>query len=224
MEIFRNSAGNVNSYLLKNDNGFFMVDTGFSRDRSKIEKMLTEAGCNPGDLKLVLLTHGDTDHTGNAAYLRQKYGAKLGLHPEEQRVATTGNMLNNRKPWPFWARLLAPPVMYFFGGTGKNRFAPDIFLEDGMDLSGFGLDARVLHLPGHTRGSVGILTAGADLFCGDLLVSRKREPQKNHLIDDEAVMNASIEKLRKLDIRTVYPGHGRSFAWSEFRQSCPADC
>ncbi len=212
MDIFRNSAGNVNCYLLKNGNGFFMVDTGLSHHRASTERLLTGCGCGPGDLKLILLTHGDTDHTGNAAYLRRKYGAKIGLHPEEQKVAATGNMLHNRKPWPVLAQVLAPPVMYLFGGTGKNRYVPDIWLEDGMELNDYGLDARVIHLPGHTRGSVGILTAEGDLFCGDLLVSRNRIPRKNHLIDDEAVMNASIEKLKTLRIRTVYPGHGRSFS------------
>jgi glyoxylase-like metal-dependent hydrolase (beta-lactamase superfamily II) len=125
-------------------------------------------------------------------------------------------MLHNRGPYALWQHVLGMPVMYFFGGTGKNRYTPDIWLEDGMDLNGYGLDARVLHLPGHTRGSSGIFTAEGDLFCGDLLISHRRVPRKNRLIDDEAVMDASIEKLKKLAIRKVYPGHGAAFTMSEF--------
>jgi len=44
-----------------------------------------------------------------------------------------------------------------------------MFLEEGQPLSDVGLDASVLHLPGHSKGSIGILTASGDLFCGDLL-------------------------------------------------------
>ncbi len=80
-----------------------------------------------------------------------------------------------------------------------------------MDLSGHGLQARVVHIPGHSLGSVGILTTDGDLFCGDLLANTKR-PELYSLMDDPEAANASLTKLRTMEIRTVYPGHGRPFA------------
>ena len=53
-----------------------MIDTGQTNKRKVIEKELKKADCNPGNLNLIVLTHGDFDHCGNAAYLRKKSGNK----------------------------------------------------------------------------------------------------------------------------------------------------
>ncbi|HWR70506.1 MAG TPA: MBL fold metallo-hydrolase, partial [Dehalococcoidia bacterium] len=58
--------GRVNCYLIETDSGFVLIDTGASNRRKDIEKELESAGCKPGDLKLIILTHGDFDHMGNA--------------------------------------------------------------------------------------------------------------------------------------------------------------
>ena len=63
--------------------------------------------------------------------------------------------------------------------------------------------------PGHSKGSIGILTA-AGFFCGDLLQNTDG-PGLNTIMDDVAAAKASIEKLRSLGINTLYPGHGRPF-------------
>jgi len=64
--------GGVNCYLIETDTGYILIDTGGSNKRTDLEKELESAGCQPGNLKLIVLTHGDFDHTGNAAYLRKK--------------------------------------------------------------------------------------------------------------------------------------------------------
>jgi hydroxyacylglutathione hydrolase len=72
------------------------------------------------------------------------------------------------------------------------------------------LDAKVLHIPGHSTGSIGILTAGGDLFCGDLFVNVTK-PVKHSIIIDVAAFNASVERLKNLFVNKVYPGHGKPF-------------
>ena len=74
--------GDVNCYLLKTkDEGFVLVDTGLSNSRKQLLLDLEKAGCRSDNLKLIILTHGDLDHVGNAAFLRQKYAAKIAIHP-----------------------------------------------------------------------------------------------------------------------------------------------
>jgi len=68
----------------------------------------------------------------------------------------------------------------------------------------------VLHLGAHTRGSIGLLTAEGDLFCGDLLVNITR-PGLSGIMDDVVQAQESLERLRALPVRQVYPGHGRPF-------------
>lgn len=205
-EIKTINFGGVNCYLVKSEAGFFLIDAGFSNKRARIEKELESAGCRPGSLKLILLTHGDSDHSGNCRYLRDKYAAKIAMHPAETDVAERGDMLLSRKHRPFLASLILP----FIKLNKSDRFKPDFTIDEGYDLSGYGFDAKVLYLPGHTQGSIGILTGSGDLFCGDLLVNTDK-PAKNNLVDDPGQLNASVERLYSLEIKTVYPGHGRPF-------------
>jgi hydroxyacylglutathione hydrolase len=209
------SAGGVNCYLVKSGNFYYMIDTGFAHQRKQVEKELQNAGCRPGNLKLILITHGDSDHTGNAAYLRAKYGAKIAIHPGEAEVVERGNMIFSRKHRSWFAKV----ILSFFKLAKSNRFKPDVLLADGQDLTELGLDARVWHIPGHSSGSIGILTATGDLFCGDLLINQKGRPAINSLIDDPQEADASVEKLKRFAVKTVYPGHGEPFPMEQLLEA-----
>ena len=201
----------VNCYLLAIGKEYILIDTGYSKNRVDIEKEVKNAGCKPGTLKLIVLTHGDFDHTGNCAYLREKYDVKIAMHIDDKGMVEKGDLFYNRKV-NFLIRMLGKIMLFFSrGGLKKNeRFTPDIYIENGYDLSAFGLDARVIHFPGHSAGSIGVLTSNGDLFCGDLLENTK-EPAKNSIIADKVAFNVSVEKLKQMIITTVYPGHGEQF-------------
>jgi hydroxyacylglutathione hydrolase len=203
--------GAVNCYLVETGSGFVLIDSGGSNKRTQLENELTSAGCKPGNLDLIVLTHGDFDHTGNAAYLRDKFGAKIAMHQDDAGMAEHGDMFWNRSSGGALFRVVAPILFSF---RKSNRFTPDLYVEDGTDLSGYGFDAQVLQLSGHSKGSIGILTAGGDLFCGDLLENLK-EPATNSLMDDLVACEASIERLRGLEISTIFPGHGQPFPMEE---------
>jgi len=204
--------GSVNCYLIKTDTGYILIDTGCSNKRINLEKELESAGCKPGNLKVIVLTHGDFDHTGNAAYLRKIFGARIAMHHDDSGMVERGNMFWNRKKSKVIIRMITP-ILFKFGKS--ERFKPDSYIEDGDDLSEHGFDASVLHIPGHSKGSIGILTSGGDLFCGDLLENTDK-PSLNSIMDDLTTANASVEKLNKLSIRAVYPGHGKPFPMEVF--------
>jgi hydroxyacylglutathione hydrolase len=200
--------GSVNCYLIKTDSGGMLIDTGCVNGRAKLERELGAAG---GNLKLIVLTHGDFDHSGNAAYLRQKFGAKIAMHRGDSGMVERGDIFGGRKKGNFFFKRLAP---WLFGFGRSKRFKPDLYLEDGDDFAEYGFEAKVIHIPGHSSGSIGVLTAEGELFSGDLLI-RKKNPQRNKIIDDPAAAEASIKKLKGLGIKTVYPGHGRPFSMEE---------
>jgi hydroxyacylglutathione hydrolase len=199
--------GSVNCYIVKTDGGFVLIDTGASNRRKDVERELENAGCRPGDLKLIIITHGDFDHTGNAAYLRRKFGARIAMHRDDAGMLEHGDIFWNRKSGNFLIRAVAS-FLFRFGKS--QRCSPDVYLEEGDDLSRYGFDARVLHIPGHSKGSVAILTAEGALFSGDLLECKDR-PVLNKIIDDRAAAKASFERLNNLKASTVYTGHGGSF-------------
>jgi hydroxyacylglutathione hydrolase len=215
-EIKTISFGGVNCYLLINDIGLVLIDTGFSKNRVDVERELENAGCTPETLKLILLTHGDFDHSRNAAYLREKYNVKIAMHIDDEGMVEKGDLFYNRNA-NFLMRMMGKIMLFFLrGGLKKDeRFTPDLHIDDGYNLSEFGLDATVLYVPGHSKGSIGILTSTGDLFCGDLLENTKK-PSKNSLIADKKAFNESIEKLKGLKISTVYPGHGEPFPMEQF--------
>jgi len=199
--------GSVNCYLIETDAGFVLIDTGSSYSRKELIRELESAGCKPGLLKLIVLTHGDFDHTGNAAYLRNAFGGKIAMHNDDLGMVECGDMFFNRKK----PNILIKKMITLFSGFGRSeRFAPDLLVKDGDNLSEYGMEARVISIPGHSKGSIAILTAGADIFCGDLLVNIDK-PVLNSLNDDLAAANASIQKLASMKTGTVYPGHGRPF-------------
>jgi len=212
-------VGGVNCYLVKANDGYILIDTGFSAKRMFLDKTLKKALNKPGEvsekLKLVILTHGDSDHAGNCAFLRENYGAKIAMHFDDSKMVENGDATWNRKPKPDKISFTFKLVTLIFGKTNDfDTFKPDIYLQDGQSLSEFGLSASVIHLPGHSKGSIGILTPEGDLFCGDLLYNFAGFSYIDNLED----FNGSINKLKKQNIKTFYPGHGKPFPISSFNK------
>ena len=208
--------GTVNCYLVKTDAGFVLIDTGASNRRAEVENKLTSAGCKRGNLALIVLTHGDFDHIGNAAYLSKKLGASIAMHRDDLGMAERGDMFWNRSSGNAILRVLAPVIFRF---PKSNRFKPDVYIEEGYDFSEYGFEARALSIPGHSKGSIGILTAGGELFCGDLLENLEK-PATNSMMDNAEDCEASVERLRDFEIHTVYPGHGNPFPMDSFLTAC----
>lgn len=201
----------VNSYLVRTDMGFYLVDTGMTNARRQLESALQHFCTQPGDLKLILLTHGDFDHTGNARYLRDKFSSRIAMHTDDSPMLEKGDMLWKRK---IKNNLLAKLMPMLIRLGENNRCAPDILLSDGDSLADYGLDAQVLNTPGHSAGSLCLLTASGDLFCGDMLTNASGTPMLNSMMYDKPAGDASFDRLKTFPIKMVYPGHGKAFPWN----------
>lgn len=202
----------VNCYLLNSGNNFILIDTGKSGERKAIEDELNKAGCKPGNLKLIVLTHGDFDHCGNAAYLREKFNTKIAMHEADSGMVEHGDMLWNRKR----PNVLVTTLMkLLFRLKRADHFQPDTTVKAGDNLSEYGFDAEVIEIPGHSKGSIGLLTADGDLFCGDLLANTSK-PDLWSIMDDHEAARASVEMLKRRAINMVYPGHGQPFPMEVF--------
>jgi hydroxyacylglutathione hydrolase len=107
--------------------------------RADLDAKLTSAGCQPGNLDLIILTHGDFDHMGNAAHLRLKLGTMIAMHKDDSSMAEHGDMFWNRSSGNRLLRLLAPVL---FRSAKSNRLEPDLYLEDGYAFSALALTPR----------------------------------------------------------------------------------
>ncbi len=125
-----------------------------------------------------------------------------------------GNMFWNRRKGNLILGMIA---RILFGFGKKEKFKPDFCLNELFNLIDYGLDARIIHIPGHSKGSIGILTSDGNLFCGDLF-ENKDKPVLNSIMDDLIIANASLQKLKMVGIKTVYPGHGEPFPMKELKE------
>ena len=203
----------VNCYIIETEQGFILIDTGFSKSRPILDAFLSNKGITPENrkLKLILLTHGDFDHTGNARYLREKYNSEIALHNDDIGMVEFGDITWNRN-MNFFLRILGKMMTVLLGMQLKkeDRFVPDIILEDQQKLDERGLTAKIITLPGHSKGSVGVLTEDGHFFCGDILENID-EPSQSRMVSDDNEMNQSIERIGTLEYKYVYPGHGKPF-------------
>ena len=87
-------------------------------------------------------------------------------------------------------------------------FEPMLYLQDGDNLNEYGVDAKVVELPGHTEGSIGVEIEGDKLFVGDALMNMFY-PTISMLYTDEEKMLESAKYIGKMGEKTIYFGHGK---------------
>ncbi len=199
----------VNAFLVKAKSGYILIDTGLSMHWEKLENELVSAGCFPNNLKLVIITHGDFDHTGNCAKLQEKYKCKIAMNKDDTNIVETG-IITKRK-----VRTLTAKIFVFIRKLKRrkltfDKFKPDIYLTDGQNLNEYGIDAAIVHIPGHTKGSIGILTEDGILFSGDTFTNM-RKPDTAAYVENSKELENSITRLKNMNIKTIYPGHGKPF-------------
>ena len=87
----------------------------------------------------------------------------------------------------------------------ENRF----FVKEGDTLAEYGFpDIKVVELPGHSKGSIGLLVADDAFLVGDALDNWIR-PGMGHLYTDLETEKKTVEKIRSFGKRTYYYGHGK---------------
>jgi hydroxyacylglutathione hydrolase len=211
------NLGFVNAFLLPAGEGYILVDTGVPQVWARLESALLSAGCLPDKLKLVVITHGDGDHTGNCLRLRNQYHARIAMHPADFPMVESG-ATPERTTRTLSGKIMIQLGKLFMKGAsgqpGMESFTPDIALEDGQSLAEYGLDATVLHTPGHTPGSIVILTGDGLLLAGDTFTNNLH-PGPAMFIQNPEALNASLERIKRLPARIVYPGHGKPFPFEK---------
>jgi len=91
-----------------------------------------------------------------------------------------------------------------------EEFKPEIYLEDNMKLDSYGVNVKIIALPGHTKGSIGLLVDNDKLIAGDALMNMFY-PTVSMLYTDEKAMKQSAKRIGGMGNITIYSGHGRAF-------------
>ncbi|MCZ2836537.1 MBL fold metallo-hydrolase [Modestobacter sp. VKM Ac-2985] len=177
-----------NAYFCEADvpGGGILVDPGL--DSQAIDAELSALGLRPHQ---VFCTHGHFDHTGGAAWFRERYDCEVFLHRADSRTMRSSNFL-----------LMALQIPH------RVQAADVTWVDDDFCTDIAGRRLRFLPAPGHTPGSC-VLELGSAWFTGDTLYSRG--VGLNSLPgEDRDALRTTIRGLwpRLTAERMVYPGHG----------------
>ena len=166
-----------------------IIDPGFGSTKS--EHILSEVSRIGFEIRYLVNTHGHVDHTSGNRLVKEKTGAPILIHRDDEDMLTDPQMNLSRE---FGIVITPPPA--------------DQLLQEGDIIKVGRLNLKVIHTPGHTRGSISIL--GEDVvFTGDTLfagsIGRTDFPGSSF----EMIMQSIRDRLMRLpDHVRVYPGHG----------------
>jgi glyoxylase-like metal-dependent hydrolase (beta-lactamase superfamily II) len=222
--IRRLGTGLVNVYLLEEADEVTIIDAGAPGYWKDVHAELAAMGRSPDDVRALILTHAHSDHVGFAERIRRERGVPVRVHPDDAPLAR-GEVKAVRDPTGAgsrgWSIRAIAGFAVFALGHGMARVTP--IAEVGTFLDGATLDVpgapRVIHVPGHTAGSVAFHAPAHDaVFVGDAFVTRnvitgRRGPHFSTMFNaDHRQAVASLARLDGLAVRHVLPGHGE--AWS----------
>jgi hydroxyacylglutathione hydrolase len=194
-----------NAYALASEGTCILVDPGDEAPR--ILAFLDSRGLAPS---LIVATHGHLDHVAAVPELLAAWrgrGMKVGLAVHADDAGYFGPEAEDKH-----RRLFAAiRALGYFEAFWRPLPPPDLILQDGDAVPGS--PYRVIHTPGHTRGSIclydeaaGLLISGDTLFRGGY--GRTDGPDS-----DPAALEESLARLGSLPPETrVYPGHGEETA------------
>lgn len=224
----------VNSYLVEDGGAVTIVDAGLPGYWRYLPNELAAMGRSLDDVRAVVLTHGDTDHVGFAEQLRRERGVPVHVH-ELDAARARGEV---KKPSSGWGPVKVGPLLGFLvysGLRGGLRIPPlteVTTFRDAVTLEVPGAP-RIVHLPGHTPGSVAVHIPAVDaVFVGDAMTTRsvltgEVGPRLAPFTLDPGEALASLARLDGLDATWVLPGHGEPWnggvqaALREIRSAAP---
>ena len=192
----------VNAYLVREDDGFTLVDTTLGGGADDLIGAAQAAG---GQIRRIALTHGHGDHVGSVEGLKQKLGpdVQVLLGELDARILAGENVVEGKLPgsWP------------------KVQWAPDVRLAPGDRVGSL----EVVASPGHSPGHVAFLdTRDRTLIAGDVFTSYGqvavtnsfywRFPFATMATWDKGKDVESARALRALDPALLVVGHGPATA------------
>ncbi len=222
-----NPVDHVNTYLIRGDEGWVMVDTGWNDPEAleDLARQLKSLGMDFQDINQIIYTHIHPDHFGLAGTLKQRYGTRLVCH--KIGVDSIEYRYFNRQPFIHELGNWHPKN----GGNSEHADAviemstdytnhvapvfPDTTFDDGEVISVGQFNLEVIWTPGHDFDHVCFYERNHRiLFSGDHIlpdtiphigvqVETPHNPHGHYM--------ESLRSMRSIQAALVLPGHERTF-------------
>jgi glyoxylase-like metal-dependent hydrolase (beta-lactamase superfamily II) len=188
----------INAYLVREDDGFTLVDTTLGGAADDLITAATEAG---GQIKRIALTHGHLDHVGSLDTLKERLGSsvEVSIGELDARILAGEKVVEGKLPgsWP------------------RVKTVPDTRLTGGETIGSL----EVIPTPGHSPGHVAFRdTRDGTVIAGDVFTSFGGVAVSNHFYFrfpfaamatwDQAKDLESARAIRALNPSLLVVGHG----------------
>ncbi|MFQ5741160.1 MAG: MBL fold metallo-hydrolase [Acidobacteriota bacterium] len=202
-----------------------MIDTGIGTPEAlrALEEGLQKHGFHLEEVEQVILTHKHPDHMGLAKVVGERSGASVFVHQEdwpdvthfqERREHFLRVTLERLKDWGAPESEVDALKQALTLAGGLARSAPAEPLREGQRLVAGEGEIEVLHMPGHTQGSI-CLRYHDFLFSGDHLLPDYTPNVGAGDLERSGMLGRFLDSLsRLLSLQDgqllVLPGHGQS--------------
>lgn len=227
LPLHNNPAGYINVYLLKGNDGWVLIDSGWNDPTSlnELRKQLERIGVRIEDIALVIYTHIHPDHYGLAGILKQEYGIRLILHQRgkdsiKQRYLGKEPFIKQLGDWHLINggskdHASAVEVMSTDYISHVSPVLPENYMTGGEIISNGHFNLEVIWTPGHDQDHVCLYESeNRVLFCGDHIlpdtithIGMQVEGTENSLLD---YVN-SLKSIKGYDVEVVLPAHEHIF-------------
>lgn len=203
-----------------------MVDAGNPRKSKVFLKKISRLGIDPGEIKLIILTHTHFYHAGSAQEIRDLTGAEIIIHESEARYANEGGMIIPSGT-NTWGKITKPLFFPLFKRIKFPKYSADILIDQPeYSLKNYGINGKVIHTPGHTSGSISVLLDTGDAFVGCMAhdgLPFRFSPGLPIYAQDIQKLKESWKILLSIGVKMIYPGHRDPFPVEKIIPSISVD-
>jgi hydroxyacylglutathione hydrolase len=195
--------------------GYLSANCYIVGPRSGGEGMVIDPGGNEGeiikgiddsglDIKIIVLTHGHSDHIAALRDVQDHTGAQVAIHVEDADFLEGRGSFSSQ-----------------FGISYKTPHPPDRLLREEDEIEIGGRSFTVVHTPGHTPGSICLLSDNL-IFTGDTIFRRGIGTTLMPGSSRRQLLESIHRRVMVLPDETIiYPGHGRETTVGAERRDNP---
>lgn len=219
----------VNTYLIKTESYYLLIDTGYEEQFPGFCKKLAAHNISLNEIDYVFLTHAHDDHAGFLNDILQHTNAKIIMHPKAMEGLRRGqNSFDGGCPNKL--ALLFCKLMGLLG-KGEHRFPPiekqyenRCILIDGHNKKDIEskLHGKIIETPGHTDCSISLHLDEGALFCGDAAMNGLPSIHRVTIwVSDLQLFCSSWESIIASNPTRIFPGHGKPFLVTDLCRLLP---